>query len=311
MFHHLTLRRALMALVTLALVGGIPGLTGNSVRAQSGGNPPGLTAVKKEFFVVSDQDRQTIVSLVVADELSKFLNNRSKIPLSGFRTDRAPDQIPWIIPQPSWDAVRLAGECSTNPNALGGVVLTYYSGAASHFWLLWQTQTTTFEIFGQIISCNRNLGKVEPVIVGIIAHLADANNTPWIVRRSQISVPLLSIAAIGTVVSKAPTGSNSKTSTLTLTAVAGSLFSSAGTKDVPGYSDPLRLRLSSQHIGVDVATTLRQLCGVPDENGYLPPDGVPFNALPSKLGPLFQLCQDLGVVATSPPAQSGGASGSR
>jgi len=294
-----TLRRTsiLIALPIFVLVCSLCMLTVNSAQAQPRGgesqtgpaSPPPLPKtpllpLKNEFFVVSDQDRQTIVSLVVADELSKFFAER------GRELKLKDEEIPWVIPQPSWSATQVTDECAANPNALGGVVLTYYSGVASHFWLLWQTQTTTFEIFAQIIACNRTAGKAEPKVVGIIAHLAGANDTPWVVRRSQISIPLLSIAAIGTVISKQPASSNSKSSTLTLTAVAGSLFSSAGSKDVPGYSDPLRLRLSSQHIGVDVATTLRQLCGV----GDIPPGGVPFNAVPDAR-PRTQLCQDLGV----------------
>jgi hypothetical protein len=66
------------------------------------------------------------------------------------------------------------------------------------------------------------------------------------------------LAAIGAAIS--PSSSSSKTTSLTIAAIAGSIFSNAGSKDVPGYSDPLRLRVASQHVAVDLLTGLQALC---------------------------------------------------
>jgi hypothetical protein len=189
----------------------------------------------------------SVLTLAVARELNERFTNSF-----------APATPPWAIPEPTWSYDDLAKQCADD-NALGGLIVTYYTGYASHFFLLYQEETTTFYVFAQLVSCRSGSdSSAGPEVVGIVYELPGANHTPWVVRKSQLSIPLLTLAAIGTALS--PSSGNSKTSGLTLTAIAGSLFSGAGSKDVPGYSDPLRLRAVSQHVGVDLLTGLQALC---------------------------------------------------
>lgn len=278
---------------------------------------------KLAFYVVTDSDRATalgLVSLGVADELNKSLTNNfgAGKGRAGANPDSHPaDRDVWVIPEPSWTPKDLLAACSHDENALGGVIVSAYSGYATHFWLLWQTETTTFTIFAQIVSCNypperrrRSSPLTAPSpqgvpsaaaiagaqVVSIIAHLPGAGNSTWVVRRTQTSIPLLTLAAVGTVLSK-NTGSNGKTSNLTLTAIAGSLFTSAGSKDIPGYSDPVRLRSASQHIGVDVVDSMKWLCSHPDSDGGI-----------GDAHPGSELCQALRFPqpgAATPPASAG------
>jgi hypothetical protein len=255
------------------------------------GTPPPLTSLMPEFFVVSQGDKSTIVTIGTAQELQK--NVASAL---GKRS-------PWILPQPDWMSTDLVQRCNSDPAALGGVILTYYSGWATHFYLLWQSETSTIDVSAAIISCNRTIPGGTPTIVGMIGPLPGAENTPWIVRRTQISIPLVTLAGIGVLFvpksgsgggSSSGSGSKSSSSTtttdVTAAAIIGSIFSQASQRDIPGYSDPVRLRALSQHIGDDLITGMQDLCTTTGDV-----------ASAAALTPRTDLCTALGF-QTRPPA---------
>ena len=204
-----------------------------------------LGSLKPEFFVVSDGDKNTIVTLGVAQELQRQ------------STANLGAAAPWIIPEPSWGADDITTRCARDPNALGGVVVTYYHGFATHFFLLWQSETTTLDLSANVIACNRAPSKVAaPTLVGVIGPLPGAGNTAWVVRRTEVSIPLVTIS--GYVALLANRKSNN--ATLNSTAVLGALFGGAADRDIPGYSDPVRLRAAAQHVGDDLSGALGSLC---------------------------------------------------
>ena len=235
--------------------------------AEEGGGR-GLGSLKPRVYVVmgGDQDFSSVVSISIAQELTRKLAEFHPPP------DPENDQqtwaaagAPWVVPEPSWNAQSLADQCAVDPQALGGVVITYYTGYASHFYLLWQSQTTTFDLYAELVRCNHDGQGGAPVtrspaatIVGVITQLPGSDGTDWVVRRSQLSVPLITFAAIGTLIQ--PKGNSAKTSNLTLTALAGSILGSSGTKDIPGYSEPVRARAAAKHIGDDVIAATTALC---------------------------------------------------
>jgi len=228
----------------------------NSSKAQPDPTRPDtskLSVAHKAFYVLTDGDKagtaSSVVTLGAAYELAKIFH----------RTFPKSDE-PWSIAEPSWTVDNLVKTCNDDrEGTLGGVVITYYTGIGTHFYLLWQSETTTFYINATVISCTGKNGEGgNPTIVDVIYQTPGAGEAAWVVRRSQVSIPLLTLAAVGSVLSKQ--SSTSKATNLTLTALAGSLFSSAGGKDVPGYSVPVRLRSSAQHIGVDLVTSMWDLC---------------------------------------------------
>jgi hypothetical protein len=210
-----------------------------------------LGTLHKAFYVLTDGDKtaNSVLTLGVALELTKIFH----------QTFPKADE-PWAIAEPSWSVDTLVKQCADDhEGTLGGVVITYYTGTGTHFYLLWQSETTTFYVNATVVSCTGKSGEGgNPTIVNVIQQTPGSGDTAWVVRRSQVSIPLLTLAAIGQLMSKS--AGNSKATNLTLTALAGSLFSSAGSKDIPGYSVPLRLRYSSQHIGVDLVTSLWEMC---------------------------------------------------
>lgn len=239
-------------------------------RADDTGGSKVLRSIKPTFFVLSDGDKNTIVTVGVARELQKALNGPSADPFNA--------ATPWIVPEASWTQDSLLTQCREDPNALGGVIITYYAGSATHFFLLWQSETTTFFVYAEIVACNNR----SPAMVGLVSELPGANGTPWIERRSQVSIPLISVAAWTTLLSK--NGLNSKsssTNSVTSGALLASIFSGASTRDIPGYSDPVRLRSGSAHIGDDLVRAMRAMCAAKED------------ASPSALAPRTQLCSAL------------------
>ena len=227
-----------------------------------------LTALKPEFFVVTEAvgvaAKDTPVTMGVASVLQ-----RQAIASSG-------DKAPWIIPEPLWGTDDVVTHCNADPQALGGVVLTLYHGFATHFFLLWQSETTTFEVSATVISCKGSGGSAAPTIVGLIDELPGANGTPWVVRRSQVSLPLVTIAGYTTALAS----KNNKSATLNSAAVLGAVLGGAGSHDIPGYSDPVRLRAAAQHIGDDLNGALSVMCRTHADV----PDAAPRGALCGALG---------------------------
>lgn len=188
-----------------------------------------------------------MVAIGVADEIRKAMHTFVGAP-------------PWIIPEPSWDAKALSDQCHDDPKAIGGVIITYYSGTASHFFLIYQEETLTFSLTAQVVACNFPAGEKDatPEVVGVIAELPGAHGTPWVVRRSQVSVPLVSFAGLAAIMSKGTV--SAKNSDATSAAIIASLFTQASSRDIPGYSQPLKMRYGSQHIGVDLLRAMRDIC---------------------------------------------------
>lgn len=214
------------------------------------------TSLKPTFFVITEganSDAGSAMALGVADEIGKAMK-----PMLGAG--------PWIVPQPEWKQADLIKQCDADPMALGGVVVSFYTGAASHFYLLFQSETQTFTVTAQVVACNRssNAAPATPTIVGLVAELPGARGTPWVVRRSQVSIPLISVAGVTALFSKGSTSSkpssNNNAANVSTAAIFGALFSQASTKDIPGYSTPLKLRYGSQHVGVDLVRAIRDLC---------------------------------------------------
>jgi len=212
---------------------------------------PTITSLNPSFFVLTEAadngGSNAVMSIGVADEIRKTMK-----PLLG--------AAPWIIPEPGWKADDLSTQCHNVSKALGGVIVTYYTGAASHFFLIYQEETQSFYLTAEIIACNHPAGTADatPTVVGVIAELPGSNGTPWVVRRSQVSVPLVSFAGIAAILSKGTV--SSRNTNATTAAIVASLFTQASNRDIPGYSTPLKLRHGAQNVGVDLVRALRDLC---------------------------------------------------
>ena len=246
-----------------------------------------IHSLAREFYVLGDGDKDLnpVLTLGVAAELNKVFERTAAQPAL------------WTIPEPSWSLEDFAGRCSNDPNSVGAVVITYYSGNATHFYLLWQSETTSTVLYAQLITCGQSPDgvtyKAQPTLVGVVSDLPGADGTPWVVRRSQVSIPLLSLAAVGAFLSSGK--STSKTSQISLATVTGSLFTGAGSRDIPGYSDPLRLRYSAKHVGDDLYVGMRDgICaGVPADPASAP-----------GFEPRAQLCLALGLAPSQAPPPS-------
>jgi hypothetical protein len=247
--------------------------TSASAPHEAAGPPPIVTA-RRTFFVLVDpaSDRQTasLVTMATAAELNKAFKVTDDA--------SAPNSLAWAVPEPSWKASDFAQQCRDDPNAIGAIILSYFAGDASHFWLLWQTQTTTFELAAQVMSCNQpappppapappavpsTTSKVNPEIVAVISTLHGAKGTPWVERRTDASVPLLSGVALIALLSHNASKSE-PTNVLTVATLGTAVLGQSFNKDIPGYSQPVRYRLDTHHVGIDVVAELRWLCGQPE-----------------------------------------------
>jgi hypothetical protein len=261
--------------------------TSTSPPHQAAGPPPIVTA-RRTFYVLVDpaSDRQSasLVTMATAAELNK-----------AFKVSDDPttaNGLAWAVPEPSWKPSDFAQQCHDDPNAIGAVILSYFAGDASHFWLLWQTQTTTFELAAQIMSCNQPAapatasspaplpttasapapvptmaaakpGAANPEIVAVISTLHGSKGTPWVERRTDASVPLLSGVALVALFTHQASKSE-PTNVLTVATIGTAVLGQSFNKDIPGYSQPVRYRLDAHHVGTDVVAELRFLCGQPE-----------------------------------------------
>jgi hypothetical protein len=265
------MRRTLSRSILVALL--VASSAAGATRAADG--PPDVpTSLKPTFFVVPDtpdSSAGTMLAIGTATEIRKTLR-----PLAG--------TWPWIVPEPGWKTSDIVKQCTEDPMALGGVVVSFYSGAASHFYLLYQSETLTFNVTAELISCNRAADGTHPAptIVGVIADLPGARGTPWVVRRSQVSIPLISFAGLTALFSQS-TSAKSTSNNVTTAAVLSSLIGQATSRDIPGYSTPLKLRNASQQVGVDLVRATRDLCTSHDDLGSTA-DSAPRDKLCTSLG---------------------------
>lgn len=248
------LRLVSTSALLLAIVFGAIGATGT---APADVSTPALGSLAKQFYVLSDGDKNAAITLSVADEVRKSFD-----PLPG-------SARPWVIPEPSWTSDDLVKRCA-DPDTLGGVVFVYSSGYATHFYLLWQSETSTLIVNALVISCLpmapvAGLAKPSATIVAVIGETPGANGAAWMVRSSQVSIPLITVAGIATLLNKNATSSKTGTTNVTLSTIAGAVFVQASGRDIPGYSDPVRLRHAAQHIGVDFVTSMKALCATPGD----------------------------------------------
>jgi len=258
--------------------------------AQQSKTPP-LSTANRGFYVLvdpgGDRSAASVIAITMAGEFNKVFR-----PLPG-----QPDATKvWAIPEATWSPDSLATQCDTDPNAIGGVILSYYVGDASHFWILWQTDTTTFSVFGQLVSCNRDAANIaHPEAVAIVSQLHGSNGALWVERKSQTSVPLLSFAAVVALVgrhySSKSTGTSVNTS-IALASVGAAVVGQGLSKDIPGYSLPLRMRNGSAHIADDLIREMRYLCGVPQKDDRAAADHPPPPDPTTRLG---DLCYQTGV----------------
>ncbi len=270
--------------------------------AQAGGGKPAggggssqalLTALGPEFYIATngnDAPTSSVLAMGITKELSKAL------------VAHPPSTTAWLIPQPQWSAQDIANQCQQDPQAVGGIALLYYQGYATHFFLLWQSETTTVDLFAEIIACNHTAsGAAAGVVVATIVDLPGANGTDWQVRRTQVSIPLITVAGVGAALAKGSTSSTTTSvqtkssggSTTTTSSngnsgsnvstgvLLGSIFSQASSRDIPGYSDPIRLRHAAQHVGVDVVFAMQHFCN-------------PAQGAPAPSAQLATICKTLG-----------------
>jgi hypothetical protein len=253
-----------------------------------------LTTERPAFYVLvdpgSDRSAASIIAITAAAEFDKVL-----FPA----TPRAPK--PWAIPEATWGNDQLVKQCEADPNAIGGVVISYFIGDASHFWLLWQTDTTTFIEFGQVVSCNRDPASrtASPVTVATVSQLHGSNGTLWVERRSQTSVPLLSFAAVVALLGRHYTqksSGSSVTTSIALASVGAAVVGQGLNKDIPGYSQPLRMRYAAMHTADDLIREIHFLCGAkqPDDTS---PDAAPPPDASTQFG---KICAATGMARLSP-----------
>ncbi len=222
-------------------------------RVAADDSTPSLTSLKPTFFVVPESDASggavSSMAIATAEEIRKAVK-----PLYG--------NAPWIVPEQSWRTSDLVAQCAADPMAIGGVVVSFFTGAASHFYLLYQSETQTWTLTAELIACNRSPDgkKVAPTMVGLIGELPGAHGTPWVVRRSQVSIPLISFAGLATLLSSKSTSSSNTTTDITTATIFSSLVGQATDRDIPGYSTPLKLRYGSVEVGVDLVRAMRDLC---------------------------------------------------
>jgi len=218
---------------------------------------PVLGSLAKQFYVVSEGDKSPTITLSIAEEVRKSFD-----PV-------AESARPWVLAEPSWTTDDLVKRCA-DPDTLGGVVFVYSSGYATHFYLLWQSETSTLIVNALVISCLppapvAGLAKPSATIVAVIGETPGSNGTPWIVRSSQVSIPLITVAGVASLLNKNASANKSGTTNVTLSTIAGAVFVQASSRDIPGYSDPVRLRHAAQHIGVDFVTSMKVLCAKPGD----------------------------------------------
>lgn len=258
------------------------GTVGPVVAADSPNVPaPPLLTAQKTFYVMldpaSDKSTASLITIATAAEFNKVLAKR---------TGDLTGTVAWAVPEPGWQVSDLVKQCADDPNAVGAVVLADYVGDATHFWLLWQTQTTTFDLQAQIVFCNRgetastDANRAETV--AIISALHNSHGSPWMERHTDMSIPLLSGVVIVELLTKEATKS-APTNVVTVATLGTAVLGQAFTKDIPGYSQPVRYLFNARHVGDDIITELRWLCGLPADAGATPP--------PAPSGHLADLCR--------------------
>lgn len=223
--------------------------------AKPAADAPLLASLAKQFYVVSEGDKSASTTLSIAEEVRKSFVGLPE------------NARPWVVPEPSWSTDDLVNRCA-DPDTIGGVVFVYSSGFATHFYLLWQSETSTLVVSALVISCEKlapsaGLAKPAATIVAVIGETPGSNGTPWMVRSSQVSIPLITLAGVGGLVTKNASANKSGTVNFTVATIASAVFTQASSRDIPGYSDPVRLRHAAQHIGVDFIVSMKALCMKP------------------------------------------------
>ena len=255
--------------------------------------PPLMTTAAKAgaFYVMmdpaGDKGSATLIALATATELNRYFSGDLPGNPRGSAFGANPNQV-WAIPEPSWTLEMLAQQCESDSNTIGAVLITHYIGDATHYWLLWQTQTTSIEMWAQFVSCNRK-GTVgtPPETVAVVSELHNSRGTPWVERRTDASVPLLTGLALLALFNHTAAKSE-PTSYISLATIGLAVQSNSFNKDIPGYSQPVRYRFDAHHAGQDIATELRWLCGIPDTTAAEPVRPLPVS------DQLNDLCEKLG-----------------
>ena len=292
------MKRRLQVLWITALVVALLGTAGPTPEQKTAQLGSDVT----EFFVsaVGSTDAESAISIGVANEVLKQHNCWEQ-------TDKATDEqancitnsghalgsIPrlFVTPENGWTAEEMATNCATHPNAIGGVVITYYYGNGTHFFLLWQAEATYLHLFAEVIACNGAWASpspnpkaatpsdsaratptytVQPQVVDAILELpgsADAKAgepTAWVVHHTQVSVPLLTLGAVGALLAKTYSPGNASkagtTNTITSSVIVGSVLNQASSRDIPGFSIPVRLRHEAQRVGDDLIRAIQADC---------------------------------------------------
>ena len=279
--------RASAALAAAFLAAGVPASAEEPA-------PSVLTTERPAFYVLvdpgSDRSTASIIAITAAAEFDKVL-----------LAPAASAPKPWAIPEATWGTDQLVKQCAADPNAIGGVVISYFIGDASHFWLLWQTDTTTFVEFGQVVSCNRDPAThaARPLTVATVSQLHGSNGALWVERRSQTSVPLLSFAAVVALLGRHYTqksSGSSVTTSIALASVGAAVVGQGLNKDIPGYSQPLRMRYAAKHTADDLIREIHFLCGAKQPDDTSPEAAPPLDTST----PFGKVCAATGMARLNP-----------
>jgi len=250
-----------LSVSSLVLAGLFAALGAGARAADTGGPAVPITSAAKALYVLvdsGDKSAATLLTVAVAAELNRhFTRREGRSPDAGTNYG---DLGPSAIPQSNWTPEDLAKSCRDNPNAIGGVIVAYFNGDATHFYLLYQTATTTFQLAAQVVMCKRS-PSLEAETVAVITQLHNANGTSWTVRRSDASIPLITGLLAYTLFHH---NTSTSSSNITVATLAAATFSQSLSHDVPGYSQPVRMRFGAQHVGDDLSREIRWMCGLPD-----------------------------------------------
>src|ERR1700680_79785 len=214
-------------------------------------SPPALRMLHDVIYVVvPNSDKNPAIAIGIASELNKFTKDA------------------WVIPDlSSPDAAFFSARCNTdpkvnaNPKVLGFLVVTVASQETDRFYIILSRQASHLYPFVQVVACPSASAdkRPDPIIIGIISQLHSAHDTPWVIRKSELSVPLVSYAGVATALSKNGSNTNSNAN---LAIAAGEL--AGGTYNIPGYNPGTRLLHATQRLADDLLGELRFFCGRPD-----------------------------------------------
>lgn len=242
--------------------------------AGPGGSSPGsgpsapatpLPAGFEAFYVVANGTDPNFQSYVT-EMTARYLQM-----LHGWANPSDPNPYLWMVSAPGWNQDTLSNTCKTDPNTVGGIVITFSAFYTDAYWILWNAETMHVTPSIAYISCVK--GTPQVVTPTINLHTEKSKGV-WTVPFA----PLAGVAALFV-----PTGS---TQTQTVSTTGGKKHTTMVTTtsttphDNWGVVVPLTIASSfSGNVGVfnpgsealsaarvvsiDAAVVTRNLCAIP------------------------------------------------